>query len=259
MTAAERAFVDHDDLWRPSRWLDRPPVPRPTHWWHVAGIVALTAYANVIANRFLSDAWDIVFNLGVLAVAIGIARRSGLTWPEMGLRRDRIGRGVAVGLAAMAIVGGAVTVFALVPATRSFFQDERVAEASAGWLAFEVLVRIPIATAFYEEVLFRGVLFGMFARHFRPLASAILAAAIFGVWHVLPTIATLRTNPAGDALPGTAGVLAAVGGAVLTTFVAGLVFQWLRLRATSIVASVLAHIATNAFGLLAAYAITHLG
>ena len=38
-----------------------------------------------------------------------------------------------------------------------------------------------------------------------------------------------------------------VAGAVLVTFVAGLAFAWLRLRSRSLVAPVLAHVATNGF------------
>jgi len=242
-----------EGLWRPSSWLTPPPHPRPTHWWHVAAIVALTGYANVVANQALSDAWDIPFNLATLAVAIGIARRSELTWPEMGLRRDRIRRGLAVGAAAMALVAIGVVVLALVPASHAYFRDDRVIGVSAGAIAFQVLIRIPLATALYEETLFRGVLFGMFARHFRPLTAALLSASLFGLWHLLPTVATLRTNPAGDVVSGPLQLVGALAAAVAGTFVAGLVFQWLRLRASSIVAPTMAHIATNGFALIAAF------
>ena len=41
------------------------------------------------------------------------------------------------------------------------------------------------------------------------------------------------------------------------TFVAGLVFAWLRLRSRSLVAPVLAHVATNGLALVAAWAVAH--
>jgi membrane protease YdiL (CAAX protease family) len=45
-------------------------------------------------------------------------------------------------------------------------------------------------------------------------------------------------------------------GAVLATFVAGLVFSWLRLRSGSLVAPVLAHLGTNAITFVVAWAVT---
>jgi membrane protease YdiL (CAAX protease family) len=48
-------------------------------------------------------------------------------------------------------------------------------------------------------------------------------------------------------------VLGVVLGAVVVTFVAGLVFGWLRLGSRSLLAAVLAHAATNGLGLAAAW------
>ena len=48
-----------------------------------------------------------------------------------------------------------------------------------------------------------------------------------------------------------------MAGAVVVTFVAGLVFGWLRLRSRSLVAPVLAHVATNGLALVAAWVVAH--
>ena len=46
-------------------------------------------------------------------------------------------------------------------------------------------------------------------------------------------------------------------GAVAATFLAGLVFSWLRLRAGSLVAPVIAHVATNGVALVTAWLTFH--
>jgi membrane protease YdiL (CAAX protease family) len=138
------------------------------------------------------------------------------------------------------------------PFTREIFRDDRVIERSTWVVLFDALLRIPVATAFYEETLFRGVLFGMFVRRWAPLWAALATSLLFGLWHILPTLDTLLTNPAGESIDSIPEVVLALSGSVAGTALAGFAFLWLRLRANSTVAPVLAHIATNSFALLAA-------
>jgi membrane protease YdiL (CAAX protease family) len=74
---------------------------------------------------------------------------------------------------------------------------------------------------------------------------------VFGVWHVLPTLNSLGTNPGASAASGSvllqAGAVALV---VLATAVAGMFFSWLRLRSGSILAPWLMHTGFNAIGYL---------
>jgi uncharacterized protein len=46
-------------------------------------------------------------------------------------------------------------------------------------------------------------------------------------------------------------------GSIAVTFLAGLVFCWLRLRSRSLIAPVLAHVATNGLALTVAWLIAH--
>lgn len=243
---------DWDRMWQPAMWLRKPPNPHLIHGWHIAGIVALTGYANIVANEFLDSLWYIPFNLAILGVALAIARHANVTWVDVGMWRERFGRGLTVGAIVMALVGIVIVVGVALPFTREFFEDERVVESSTAAVLFNAAVRIPIATAFYEEMLFRGVLFGMFVRKWPPLWAALASSLLFGLWHILPTIDTLDVNPAGDLFGGIVGVTVAAGGAVIGTALAGLAFLWLRLRANSTVAPILAHVATNSLALLAA-------
>ncbi len=212
----------------------------------------MTGYANVVANRFLDSFWYIPFNLAIVGVAIAIARHAGVTWVDMGMWPERFGKGLKIGGVVMAIIGAGVLIGVALPVTREFFHDDRVIDASTWLVLFNALIRIPIATAFYEEMLFRGVLFGMFARKWPPLWAGLASSLLFGLWHILPTIETLDTNPAGDLFNGVAGLVVAALGAVVGTAIVGLGFLWLRLRANSTIAPILAHIATNSFALLAA-------
>lgn len=244
--------AEWDRMWRPSMWLRKPAQQHGMHVWHIVAIVALTGYANVIANAVLNPWWHLPFNLGILGVALAIARHAGVTVPDLGYCTDRIRRGVIVGGIVMGVIGLGVVIGVAIPATREFLYDDRVIERSTTVILFDALIRIPVATAFYEETLFRGVIFGMFVRRWAPLWAAIATNLLFGFWHILPTIGTLETNPAGDMVEGIPGVAAAAVAGVAGTAGAGFVFLWLRLRANSTVAPVMAHIATNSFALIAA-------
>lgn len=61
---------DWDRMWRPEMWKRRPPSPHPAHLGHIAVILALGLYANVVVNEVLSPAWYIPFNLGIVVVHV---------------------------------------------------------------------------------------------------------------------------------------------------------------------------------------------
>ncbi|MCL1599104.1 MAG: hypothetical protein M3094_07970, partial [Actinomycetia bacterium] len=74
------SLEDWDRMWKPSNWLKKPPRPHAAHLWHIAAIIAIASYANIISNLVLEDIWHIPFQLGILGVAVLIARRAGTTW-----------------------------------------------------------------------------------------------------------------------------------------------------------------------------------
>jgi membrane protease YdiL (CAAX protease family) len=239
-------------------WHRSPPRPHEAHMGHLIVILILGLYANIIANEVLGPVWYIPFNLTLLAVTLILARRAGTTWTSMGLRRDRATRGLKVGIA---VVAGIVLGMYVVLALSSFddiLRDERFVESSIGLLLFHALIRIPLGTALYEEVLFRGVIFGMLARRYTPLKAAVSSSILFGLWHILPVLDAMRTNPVGAHFSGLSGAAAAVLAAVIGTFVAGMGLLWVRLFANSILASVIVHIATNSTAIIAAIVVLHL-
>ena len=77
---------------------------------------------------------------------------------------------------------------------------------------------------------------------------------LFGLWHISPTLGTLTENEQlDDATESTGGAILLVAGTVLATFVAGVLFSWLRMRSRSLLAPVIAHLATNGVALVVAW------
>ena len=93
-----------------------------------------------------------------------------------------------------------------------------------------------------------------------PWRASLITSALFGLWHIEPTLHTMRDNRAvAGAAASTGGEVLVVFGAITVTFAAGLVFCWLRLRSRSLVAPVMAHAAVNGLALTVAWFTVHWG
>jgi uncharacterized protein len=225
-----------------------PEAPPPRRAAAELAAVALVGAWNLVGNLWL-PAWAYVpANLACAAALLALARKAGASWDDLGLRPSAVGAGLRLGLAAAAAVALALAAGAALPATRSLLRDDRVAQVGAAVAAYHLLLRIPVGTAVFEEVAFRGVLLGLARRRLPPLAAATASSALFGLWHVLPTLARVRHLGVGGSA--TLGLL--LTGGVLVTWLAGYLLCWLRLRAGSLVAPVLAHAALNSLAYLAA-------
>ena len=137
--------------------------------------------------------------------------------------------------------------------------DDRFLGVSAPLASYQLLLRIPIGTVIFEEMLFRSFLLGMFLRRMGTIAAVLWSSALFGLWHIIPTLNGLETNELGDQVDSALATTATVAGAVVVTFVSGIVFCWLRLRSRSIVAPMMAHLAVNTSAYLAGYLIVRNG
>jgi membrane protease YdiL (CAAX protease family) len=184
------------------------------------------------------------------ALLLLVGRAAGLSWDELGLGRESLLRGLAWGGAAAGVVALGYAVGVALPATRTLFRDTRyrVGPGSALAMAF---VTIPLSTVVFEEVAFRGVLWGLVDADHGPAWATGVSAALFGVWHVLPALDLLRTNQALHGGPPARRALWTVLGTVAFTTLAGLVFGELRHRTGSLLAPTLLHWATNGLGVLA--------
>jgi membrane protease YdiL (CAAX protease family) len=203
--------------------------------------------------------------LGREAVAIGllmaalalIAWGAGASRDDLGLGLADMPAGLGYGAGAAGIVLLVLLVAALVPAANGFLHDSR-AQISGGRLVFELGVSIVLLTAIPEEFAFRGVLLGSALRLWGPWRASLVTSALFGLWHIAPAFGTMADNHEFRGAAASAGGQALlVLGAVAVTFLAGLAFCWLRLRSRSLLAPVLAHVATNGLALTVAWFTLH--
>lgn len=179
-----------------------------------------------------------------------VARAAGLSWAELGLGGEALARGAWWGAAVAGLVAACYLVAVAVPSARRFLRDTRyrVGPGSALYMAF---VAVPLGTVVFEEVAFRGVLWGLL-EHGEMWATAV-SSSLFGLWHVLPALDHARTNTAITGGTGGRGRTAiAVLGTVVVTTAAGVLLAELRRRTGSLLAPVLVHWAANGFGVLAA-------
>ena len=214
----------------------------------VTAVGLLAAAYNVAVNRVLPQASHVPANLAVAITLTTLGRKAAhASWSDLGLGRAQVRRGLDVGIRSSLVSAALVGAALVVPKTRRFFADERVLKPSSAAAAYEVGVRIPFATALPEEIVFRGVLLGVLSRSHSAATSIAWTSTLFGLWHLLPTLDMMRTNPAGDLLPnGRAGHAVALGGATLATGAAGVVFAWMRNRSGSVLAPFMAHTTINA-------------
>ena len=89
-----------------------------------------------------------------------MARRFGLNAADLGTERRTLAPGLRFGLVAGLVVAAGLLLLASWPWASRFFEEEPFAALNAGGIVYQVLVRIPLGTALFEEAAFRGVLLG---------------------------------------------------------------------------------------------------
>jgi uncharacterized protein len=218
----------------------------------VAYALALVAWNNVIGARGWHSRWYTPVNAGAAAASLAVAAASGLTAEDLGFGRGRWLPGRLGSLLAGATAAGWL-VAAAVPSARPVLDDKRIGGLDGRGVAYQTLIRIPVGTAVWEEIAFRGVLQAMLRRVMSEPAAIGVTSGVFGLWHIRPTAGALRANGlASDR--GQAVTRVAAGVAV--TAAGGVLFSWLRARSGRLAAPVALHIAINCGGLAAAWVAT---
>ncbi len=221
--------------------------------WVATGVVIATLVAVNVVEHLVWQAWW----LGpvVAGALLAFARWNGLTWHELGLHRDRHRSGVRWGLGVIALVAVVYLIGVLLPMSRTAFLDARY-HLGVGSALFAAFVTIPVTTILVEEVAFRSVLWAVLSRHATTWRVLLTSSALFGLWHILPSLHIATANAGiGDAMKsvGIAGAAAGVlviAGIVLFTAIGGVVAGELRRRSGSVIASAGMHWATNSLGVL---------
>jgi membrane protease YdiL (CAAX protease family) len=190
------------------------------------------------------------------ALLLWLARLAGLSWAELGLGPGTWRPGLRWAGAVIAVVAAVLAVGAALPLTRQAFRDSRY-HLGLGSALLTAFVLIPVGTVLLEEVAFRGVLWGLLRRLRGTGTATLVSSALFGVWHVLPSLGLAGHNAAvGEAVgTGRSGQELAVLGTVLFTAASGVVFCELRRRSGSLLAPAALHWAVNGLSVLASAAV----
>lgn len=204
------------------------------------------ASAHLLSHRIIPNA-DIAVGVGLVGGLTAVARAGDLTADDLGLARRTWPAGLRWGAAAAGVVATGYGIAALVPAAADL-----TAESSSGWgsVLVKALVVIPLATVIPEEFAFRGVLWGLLRRQSGRRVATVVSSALFGLWHVLPSIGGGAANDSvvgvlGDSVTGT---VLRVAGTVLVTGLAGVLLCELRARSDSLLAPIGLHWAINGLG-----------
>jgi membrane protease YdiL (CAAX protease family) len=220
----------------------------------VAVTVVLLVVVNVVDVRVAHA--SLVVGPVCAAVLLGLARLAGLSWQELGLgpgtwRRGMKWAGAIIGIVAVVLAAGAA-----LPATRDAFRDSRY-HLDLGQALLTAFVLIPIGTVLLEEVAFRGVLWGLLRRIGGTAVATGVSSALFGLWHILPSLGLATDNEAiGSAVgQGRSAQVIAVLGTVAFTAASGVVFCELRRRSGSLLAPAGLHWAVNGLSVLASAAV----
>lgn len=191
----------------------------------IALVVGLAA-ADIARSVVVPDDLHFVYNLALAAAAVALAVVAGLSADELGCDPSSFRAGLRLGGAAFVAISGVIAL----GAAAGLLSDDRT-DVSASEMVLRVVVIIPLGTVLVEELIFRGALDGLLVRVTTPFRATAVGAALFGLWHLPPMI--------GDAS------IVAMAGTLAATTAAGVGFVWLRRRSGSLVAPMLAHLATN--------------
>ncbi|MFF4099267.1 CPBP family intramembrane glutamic endopeptidase [Streptomyces sp. NPDC001903] len=228
---------------------------RPIGTWPAVGVtVAVLVGANLALNRW-SGLWGALTAVVVSGLLLGVLRRAGGTLADAGLAPGTLARGTRWALALIGLVAVVYLAGALLPATRTLFEDRRYAAMDGGEVMVRVFVLVPVGTVLVEEIAFRGVLYGLVRRDRGAVWATAVSSLLFGLWHVLPSLHLATAKPAVTAVFGASGLGAALAvlGAVLFTAAAGVLFCELRRRSDSLLAPMGLHWAVNALGYLVGF------
>ncbi len=153
----------------------------------------------------------------------------------LGLRPPALRPGLRAGAAVAGAVAAGVAAGAALPQVRAAMAQRELPARPAHWLGVE----IPIGTVWSEETAFRGALATAAADAFGPNGGRLLQALTFGLTHIPDALET------GEPIVRT----------VVATGLAGWVFGLLAERSGSLAAPMLAHLAVNEAGAIAALAV----
>lgn len=205
------------------------------------GLVLLVGnlMSNLVLPAWAYVPWNVLVTGVIVLLAVAVA-------PDEMMGFTAWKRGAAWGTVLTVLTLGLLLLAITMPVFNELYHDRRVAAATGTWL-YQAFLRIPFGTVLLEEVAFRGVLQGLFILRWGALRGSVAASLCFGLWHVLPALTLNEVNPVATRVfgSGVGGVTIAVVFAVVSTAIAGMWWSWIRLRSGSVLATMMAHVASN--------------
>jgi len=217
-------------------------------------LVIISVYSLVITH-FIPKRYYSVSNILIALGSIAYGLVFGLSLRDMAMGLHAAGKSLVIVAGILLLIAIVLSLAYLIPPLKNLMSDGPSKRGSKNEALHELLVRVPFGTALSEEIIFRGVLLGMLLHDVSRFQAIIASALAFGLWHVIPTLQTVRANDAFKDLIGdkkrhhTLSILVTV----LVTGMAGIVFAWLRLFADNLIAPWLVHTFINGFAIGNAY------
>ena len=181
----------------------------------------------------LPAAWRVALQAGVGGLLVLVARAPLGLWPP------RLWKGLRWGSAAGAVAAAGIAATTAIPPVRHSMSGRELPPSTPAWL----LLRIPVGTVWAEEAAFRAALAhigsGAGVGAVGSRGGRLLQAFAFGLFHIADARATGEPPAA----------------TVLATGIGGWVFGWLADRSGSLAAPMLAHLAINEAGAIAAWVV----
>jgi membrane protease YdiL (CAAX protease family) len=187
----------------------------------------LVAWSGLVDPR-LPARWQPLARAGLGAGLVAVTRA------PLGMRPPALWSGLRLGLPVAALVSATVGASSALPPVRAEMAGRELPGSAGEWL----LARIPLGTVWSEEAAYRGALGPVAAAAFGPRWGRLVQAAAFGLSHISDA------RRVGEPVVGT----------VLVTGAAGWAFGWLYAQSGSLAAPMLAHLAVNEAGAVAALA-----
>jgi len=230
----------------------RPPVlarALPVIRRETAVAVALTlliiAYGNLLSLRpeDIGTALDWALTLGSL-IFLGLlilwaVRIERMPLPTMGITSANAGRSALVGAALGAVVILPVVLYFIFPlGLKDGIGNEHAEEQTWGGFLVWAFVNQPVGTAFFEEVLFRGVLLAKMTVAWGQRQALVASSLTFALWHLIINFRTIQDSEV--ASPAVLAALAQIA-SLVGLFVGALFLGLLRQRTRNLAGCVAFH------------------
>ncbi len=222
-----------------------------TGLWLTIFLVTYNNVINLLPARFHNQIYT-GLNIAVLLVVwIASQRYLHLKPIEIGFTKKNLGRSLVLGLGlSLAVILPFLLLVWLLPMLGVTVPGLHLEKITRATLVVRAFVRIPVGTALFEEVLFRGILYGYLIRSVSTRRAAVVTGIFFALWHITPGILVAHFDFQ------IAHILVALGFLIVGLagmFFANLLFAWIRARTRNIAGSILAHALINSLALVIVY------